>query len=83
MASTIILPNRNIGALELIVRTDREDSKTSIRKESTFILSLRRYWEASCGEPLGQANLAIEAAQLAHIIVFSINGFKDTARSST
>jgi hypothetical protein len=32
-------------------------------------------------EPLSQADLAIEAEELAHIIVFSIKGFKDTARS--
>ncbi len=32
-------------------------------------------------EPLSQTDLAIEAEELAHIIVFSIKGFKDTARS--
>jgi AcrR family transcriptional regulator len=31
-------------------------------------------------EPLSQADLAIEAEELAHIIVFSIKGFKETAR---
>jgi hypothetical protein len=32
-------------------------------------------------EPLNLTNLAIEAKELAHLIVFSIKGFKDTARS--
>jgi hypothetical protein len=32
-------------------------------------------------EPLNLTNLAIEAKELAHIIVFSIKGCKDTARS--